>query len=70
MAAAALLAPVGSTTEESMMRIAAASLILLLALSACASVTGYQPPRERSAADIQWEYGLQAGAPMRDSPKQ
>ncbi len=48
----------------------AASLLFLLGLSACSSFTGYQPPRERSAADIQWEYGLQAGAPMRDSPKQ
>jgi len=38
-------------------------------LAACGT-TGYQPPRDRSAADMQWEYGLHAGEPMRDSPKQ
>jgi hypothetical protein len=37
-------------------------------LAACAT-TGYQAPRDRSVADIQYEYGLRAGEPMRDSPK-
>jgi predicted small lipoprotein YifL len=45
------------------------ALAATLTLAACGT-TGYQPPRERSAADLQWEYGLHAGEPMRDSPKQ
>ena len=46
-----------------------AAMGALFLLAACGT-TGYQPPRERSAADMQWEYGLHAGEPMRDSPKQ
>ncbi|HZQ73653.1 MAG TPA: hypothetical protein VFB08_12115 [Burkholderiales bacterium] len=45
----------------------AATLLIVLGLAACASGAGYQPPRERSAADIQYEYGLHAGEPMRPS---
>jgi len=51
-----------------MTRLVATALLLLLGLAACGT-TGYQPPRDRSAADMQWEYGLHAGEPMRDSPK-
>jgi hypothetical protein len=46
-----------------------AAMLALLFLAACGT-TGYQAPRDRSAADMQWEYGLHAGEPMRDSPKQ
>ncbi|HEY6821024.1 MAG TPA: hypothetical protein VI321_03315 [Burkholderiales bacterium] len=46
-----------------------AAMATTLLLAACGT-TGYQPPGERSATDMQWEYGLHAGEPMRDSPKQ
>jgi len=38
-------------------------------LAACGTA-GYQAPRDRSAADIQYEYGLHAGEPMRPSQMQ